>query len=149
MIFIEFGKKRLVFFNIPKINYIYEKSIKDMTITESQLKSIISNAANKAASKISDFMTGRPYPEGKPKRIIDVINADGWGLNREKLDKYTFSISPKVIGLLSNPLPIDELVEDINIYLEDSGSKYVCSGWQEEDDDISAYIRFSPRNKAV
>lgn len=124
-----------------------------MVITEAQLGNIISNAANKAVDKlrglanqgregVENFLTGRRYKEGKPNKIIEVIDADGWQLSGERLGNYTFKISHKVIGRFSNPLSIDELVEDINIYLEDSGSQFKCTGWQDENDEWNAYIRF-------
>lgn len=124
-----------------------------MVITEAQLGNIISNAANKAVDKlrglanqgregVENFLTGRRYKEGKPNKIIEVIDADGWELSREKPENNTFKIYHKVIGLISNPLSIDELVEDINIYLEDSGSQLRCTGWQSDDVKWAAYIRF-------
>lgn len=124
-----------------------------MVITEAQLGNIISNAANKAVDKlkglanqgregVENFLTGRRYKEGKPNKIIEVIDADGWKLSSRRLENNTFKISHKVIGLLSNPLSIDELVEDINIYLEDSGKPLRCTGWQSDEDEWTAYIRF-------
>ena len=127
-----------------------------MVLTEEQLKSIISNAANKTVSKMRNFSNGvvskpkdaadkarhgwwdwsegRPYKEGKPESLIDVIDSDGWKVRR--IGKGIFRCVPKVFGAAANPLSFEDLVEDINTYLEDTGATHRCVG--EETD--RAYI---------
>ena len=104
-----------------------------MKLTESEVQSIVYEAVKKALNE--GFMY-RTRPEGKPKSAYDVIKGNGWGATT--VDKDQRQIILRVFNnsdswmRMDDPLPFEELVEDLNIYYEDKGS--TCRAYGEEKD---------------
>ena len=101
-----------------------------------QLKAIIKEGIMDGIKNATDKFFEKGYPEGKPMSINDVIKGNGW------IPFKTVLKSPEVLVVavgthLSlhrvSPLGINDLIDDLNIYLKDTGSKYRASTVNKED----------------
>ena len=114
--------------------YMADKKIR---LTESELKHVVETSVRqilvkedffkKTEDAIDRFKRGYGLKEGNPTSVFDVIKGDGW----EPIESRKKSISDgqnyigvkKVTGIWGTHygLSIDELIEDINIFLDGRG----------------------------
>lgn len=114
--------------------YMADKKIR---LTESELKHVVETSVRQILMKedffkktedaIDRFKRGYGLKEGNPTSVFDVIKGDGW----EPIESRKKSISDgqnyigvkKVTGIWGTHygLSIDELIEDINIFLDGRG----------------------------
>lgn len=115
-----------------KTIYSMNKIVFAMKLTESELKQVIYNATKKI---LSENFTHRTYWDGKPQKLSDVFIANGWKpvLISKDANSMTIRVYKHVDSVLyDEPLPFEELVEDINIYFEDKGSPCRATGNEED-----------------
>jgi hypothetical protein len=108
---------------------------KKMRLTESELKQVVEAAVRKilvkeglgkwASDKFDDAFRGYKVREGNPQSVLDVIKGNGWTYNEENpFDIQTKTIKvQKATGAFGGHygLSIEELIEDINIFLNGKG----------------------------
>lgn len=106
-----------------------------MRLTESELKQVVEAAVRKilvkeglgkwASDKFDDAFRGYKVREGNPQSVLDVIKGNGWTYNEENpFDIQTKTIKvQKATGAFGGHygLSIEELIEDINIFLNGKG----------------------------
>ena len=103
---------------------------KKINISEEKLNSIISSSIKK---HLDEGFLYRTRPEGKPQNLNDVIKGNGWkarlvSKTPEEMVLRLYRDSDSFLGY-DDPLPFEELVEDINIYFEDKPSHLRASGY--------------------
>lgn len=121
---------------------------KKMRLTESELQRVVENSVrqillkegffkkagdaidrfeNWVGDKMEDLARGYRLKDGNPTSVFDVIEGDGWEPieSRKKpiSDGHNYIGAKKVTGASGehNGLSIDELIEDINIFLDGRG----------------------------
>jgi hypothetical protein len=109
-----------------------------MKLNEQELKTIVYDSVKNI---LKEGIFYRTRPEGKPKSASDVIKGNGWTARVVSKDANSVTIrcythSDSLFGM-DDPLPFDELVEDLNIYYEDKGSPCRAEG---QETDKGAFI---------
>jgi hypothetical protein len=105
---------------------------KNIKLTESEVAKIVSDATKKI---LSESFFHRTYREGKPQKISDVFLGNGW--KPVTVAKDANSITVRVYKhvdsfLYDEPLPFEELADDLNVYFEDKKSPCRATGWEDE-----------------
>ena len=112
------------------LKYIIETSVKRVLMNEGFLDKV-SNKLNQWGEKLSDkaddFERGYDLKEGKPQSIEDVFEGDGWKIKAVKQSNngYTYYGVIRVAGTwgVHNGIPVEEMAEELNIFLQDSGKE--------------------------
>lgn len=104
-----------------------------MKLNENEIKNVVYSSVKKI---LNENLFYRTRPEGKPQKASDVITGNGWTARTVKKDENEITIrcyhnSDSLFGY-DEPLPFDELVEDLNIYFEDKGSPLRAEGEETE-----------------
>ena len=104
-----------------------------MKLNESEIQNVVYSAVKKI---INEGILYRTRPEGKPQKASEVITGNGWIARTVKKDANSITMrcytnSDSLFGF-DEPLPFDELVEDLNIYFEDKGSPLRATGEETE-----------------
>lgn len=111
------------------------KNNEKVRLTESELKQVVLESVKKIlvkeglgqwmSDKFDDAFRGYKVREGQPQNILDVIKSNGWTYNEDKpFDPSTSSIKVrKATGAFGghHGLSIEELIEDLNIFLKGKG----------------------------
>lgn len=111
------------------------KNNEKVRLTESELKQVVLESVKKIlvkeglgqwmSDKFDDAFRGYKVREGQPQNILDVIKSNGWTYNEDKpFDPATSSIKVrKATGAFGGHygLSIEELIEDLNIFLKGKG----------------------------
>ena len=108
---------------------------KKMRLTESELKQVVEASVRQillregfgdwASDKFDNIFRGYKVREGKPQNVFDVVKSNGWTYNEENpFDVQTKTIKvQKATGAFGGHygLTINELIDDINIFLNGKG----------------------------
>ena len=121
------GKVRLT---ESELHNVVMESVKQILIKEGFFKKAgdaIDRFENWAGEKMDDFERGYDIKEGNPTSVFDVIEGNGWepveSKNRPISDGQNYIGVKRVTGTwgIHNGLSIEELIEDINIFLDGRG----------------------------
>jgi hypothetical protein len=113
-----------------ELKQVVEASVRQILMKEGFFKKAgdaIDRFENWADEKMEDFERGYDLKEGNPTSVFDVIEGNGWEPveNKKKpiSDGQNYMGVKKVTGTwgIHNGLSIDELIEDINIFLDGRG----------------------------
>ena len=113
-----------------ELHQVVEASVRQILMKEGFFKKAgdaIDRFENWANDKMDDFERGYDIKEGNPTSVFDVIEGNGWEPveNKKKpiSDGQNYMGVKKVTGTwgIHNGLSIDELIEDINIFLDGRG----------------------------
>lgn len=113
-----------------ELHQVVEASVRQILMKEGFFKKAgdaIGRFKNWAGDKMEDFTRGYGLKEGNPTSVFDVIEGDGWEPIEDRKkpisDGHNFIGVKKVTGVWGahNGLSIDELIEDINIFLDGRG----------------------------
>lgn len=113
-----------------ELKQVVEASVRQILMKEGFFKKAgdaIDRFENWADEKIENFDRGYDLKEGNPTSVFDVIEGNGWEPveNKKKpiSDGQNYMGVKKVTGTwgIHNGLSIDELIEDINIFLDGRG----------------------------
>ena len=113
-----------------ELKQVVETSVRQILMKEGFFKKAgdaIDRFENWADEKMDDFERGYDLKEGNPTSVFDVIEGNGWEPveNKKKpiSDGQNYMGVKKVTGTwgIHNGLSIDELIEDINIFLDGRG----------------------------
>ena len=110
-----------------------------MRLTESELRQVVLESVKRilvkeglgkwASDKFDDAFRGYKVREGNPQSVLDVIKGDGWTYDEKTKflpTKNTFIVK-KVTGAWGehHGLSIEELIDDINIFLDGKGEAFL------------------------
>lgn len=113
-----------------ELQQVVETSVRQILMKEGFFKKAgdaIDRFENWVDDKAEDFERGYDLKEGNPTSVFDVIEGNGWEPveNKKKpiSDGQNYMGVKKVTGTwgIHNGLSIDELIEDINIFLDGRG----------------------------
>ena len=113
-----------------ELQQVVENSVRQILIKEGFFKKAgdaIDRFENWAGDKMEDLTRGYGLKEGNPTSVFDVIEGDGWepieSKKKPRTDGQKYNGAKKVTGTSGehNGLSIDELIEDINIFLDGRG----------------------------
>ena len=113
-----------------ELQQVVENSVRQILIKEGFFKKAgdaIDRFENWAGDRMEDLTRGYGLKEGNPTSVFDVIEGDGWEPIESKKkpisDGHNYIGAKKVTGAWGehNGLSIDELIEDINIFLDGRG----------------------------
>ena len=113
-----------------ELQQVVENSVRQILIKEGFFKKAgdaIDRFENWVGDKMEDLTRGYGLKEGNPTSVFDVIEGDGWEPIESKKkpisDGHNYIGAKKVTGASGehNGLSIDELIEDINIFLDGRG----------------------------
>ena len=113
-----------------ELKQVVETSVRQILMKEGFFKkagNAIDHFGNWASDKIEDFARGYDLKEGNPISVFDVIEGDGWepveSSKKPISDGRNYIGAKRVSGAWGahNGLSIDELIEDINIFLDGRG----------------------------
>lgn len=101
-------------------------------ISEAGLKKIVYEATTRI---LSEGLFSRTRFEGKPQKASEVIIGNGWKpvvVSKDK-DSITLRVyhNANCVLAFDEPLPFEELVEDLNIYFEGKNSPLRATGYEE------------------
>lgn len=135
-----------------ELKQVVSESVKQILIKEGFFKKIgkwADGVGEKFQNKMDDIYRGYDIKEGNPTSVFDVIEGNGWKPIESK--KKPISNGHNYIGVRKVGgrwgerfgLPIDELIEDINIFLNGRGH---ASHYQNINDNADIIVVDAPLN---
>lgn len=122
-----------------------------MDITASELQYIVEESTKRLMAEgfwgdLKHRLKNIGFTEGTPNKISEVLKANGW--NAFKVEVNTDNEKVFRIGWISmigrDHLSYEELIEDINIFLEHNNKGWIASG-MESDGEQGELLKFTRR----
>lgn len=115
--------KNIVKLTESDLKYVVENTVKRIITNEG----FLDKAGEWLSNKVDDFERGYDLKEGKPQSIEDVFEGDGWKVSavKQSSNGYTYYGVKRATGTWGahNGIPVEEMVEELNMFLQDSGQQ--------------------------
>ena len=116
--------------------------MKKSKLNENELTKIVYDSVKKL---MNEGLFRRTRMEGKPQKISDVLKGNGWKGSAVQNDGRTMVIkcyeNNDAVFNFDSSLPFDQLVEDLNIYFQDKGSRIRATAMEEYNGEEGNFIK--------